>query len=199
MTPDELAALAGTDEGRKALSLEGRWFGGARTLEEQMIGLDTVRRHAAQGASVLDLGCAEGHIAGALIRAGATVVHGCEILIDRVEAARKHCAPSGLFFTCDLDGFDLFYTVNRQTLLDRYGVVLCLSIAHKLSAPDRFLARCARLAGGILAVRLPSYVIDDARSGNRPLHVPEFLGKRGLRMLESNSGPRGEWVGVFRR
>lgn len=188
---------------REALSLEGKWFGGSRSLEEQMLGLELMLAIAAEKGTLLDLGCAEGDIAEEFYKAGSRVIHGCEILIERIETARRlwpvDARPAPIFFTCDLDAFDRFVSVNRMSFLPRYDLVLALSIAHKLERPDMFLWRCARLTGRRLAVRLPNKVIEDARSGGRPLDVPSFLSKRCMRLIAEPKTCRGEWLGIFER
>lgn len=181
------------------MTAPAHWFGGCRGLEEQLAGLAPVLERAA-GARVLDLGCAEGHIAAEFVKRGAAGVSGCEILVERVEAARAHVGRAGLFFSCDLDYFDKFIAANPGLFRARYDIVLALSIAHKLAEPEKFLWRICRLAKAVLAIRLPDPVLNDARSGHRPLDVPAYVTRRGFVLeSENRAHPRGEWLGIFRR
>lgn len=177
----------------------GAWFGGDRTLDEQLLGLESVLAGAA-GKTVIDFGCAEGFIAHRFHCAGAARVDGCEMLIDRVEEARRiNDGYRGTFFACDLDAFERVYVVNRPPLLFLYDVVLVLSIAHKLTAPDVFLSRLARMTAETMVVRLPSRVLKDKRSGDRAIDIPHFLSRRALDLVAEPSTCRGEWMGVFRK
>lgn len=172
-----------------------RWFGTHRMYCEQIMGLEALSR-GAQGKTVLDLGCAEGEIGAAFLAAGAKLVHGAEIMIDRAEAARANLT---LAFSCDLEYFREFYDVNRHKLLTRYDVVLALSIAHKLRRPDTFLHSCCNLAGQHLAVRLPTPILDDARSNHMGLDVRAHIEARGFTLETVPPTCRGEWLGIFRR
>lgn len=179
------------------------WFGGHRSAAEQMLGLDSVFAYAGE-ASVLDLGCADGDIALEFMRRGAGPVHACEIMISRIRTAHRRRPPlfsndHPLYFTCDLEHFAEFYDVNRDVLLPRYGIVLALSIAHKLKRPEFFLRQCCNLAAGMLAIRLPSPAIDDPRSSNVKLDVRAYVTNRGFALEAAPPTCRGEWLGIFRR
>lgn len=159
-----------------------------------MTGLERLLPLARGGASVLDLGCAEGLIAMELRLAGAGFVHGVELVTSRATAAAKLFAYQNAQIVCaDLN------QINRLKLRPSYDIVLALSVAHKLSWPDAFLRRVAQVTAGTLAVRLPTATLRDVRSGYRPIDVPALLRGLGLSCWYEAPGPRGEWLGVFRR
>jgi hypothetical protein len=189
-------------------------------LRRQTAGLDVVRE-ACSGASLLDLGCAEGLVSLEMAKAGARLVHGVEIIADRLQVAetlfQKDCPQvERQFIAWDLTRFDeLFLDVTPDTtpaqpsLLTRYDVVLCLAIAQKLSNPGRFLRLAATICSDILAVRLPYPVIDDVRSFNIPVDVTRMLSKEFELIQETEGYPTDvkrkhrpgddAWLGIFKR
>jgi hypothetical protein len=171
---------------------------GDRTLAQQMVGLDQLVQ-AAPGRTVLDLGCAEGMIGLVMMRAGAAALDGIDLVRNRVEAAGRNAEAAGLaarFWCQDLDGFADWPPAD---LAPRYGIVLALSIAHKLARPDRFLEAAASRCDDLLAVRLPAPVIEDRRSGFVPVDVPALLDAAGFDLAATPPGSFGEWIGLFRR
>jgi SAM-dependent methyltransferase len=193
---------------------EGRWG-----LDRQGRGLDIVRQ-ACGGATILDLGCAEGLVALDLAKYGARLVHGVELETSRLKIAAelfRENAPhvEASFFAADLTHFDdllLMKTPDtapgEPSLLTRYDVVLCLAIAQKLSNPGPFLRLAATVCSNILAVRLPYRILDDARSGNVPVDVTRMVSAEFDLVQETAAFPedvavpyQGEygWLGVFKR
>lgn len=176
------------------------WFAegqdGDRTLSEQMIGLDPLYEIAPR-ATVLDLGCAEGLIGLELVKAGASLLHGIDLVHERVrkarEAAREYPAR---FWAADLARFA---TKPITGLLPTYDIVLCLSIVHKFAEPEAFLAAAAMRCRGTLAIRLPARILSDARSGFRRIDVPALMAAQSFEQTHDTTGPRGEWVGIFDR
>jgi ribosomal protein L11 methylase PrmA len=175
----------------------GRWFGGDRQTAEQLLGLDYLLDRC-RGRSVIDLGCAEGAISTKFLNAGAAPVHGCEILLHRIEAARKG-EPRGLFWTMDLNHFRAFHDVNRTCMLDRYEIVLALSIAHKLAEPEIFLDHCANLATRYVALRLPARIINDKRSGGRDIDARRRIEKAGFEVVAEPKTCRDEWLCILEK
>lgn len=176
------------------------WFAegqdGDRTLAEQMIGLDPLYEIAPR-ATVLDLGCAEGLIGLELVKAGASLLHGLDRVRERIRKAREAAQDvPARFFVADLA---LFATKPLTGLLPTYDIVLALSIAHKFTEPETFLAAAAMRCRGTLAIRLPDRILSDARSGFRRIDVPALMAAQSFAMTHDTTGPRGEWVGLFDR
>jgi 2-polyprenyl-3-methyl-5-hydroxy-6-metoxy-1,4-benzoquinol methylase len=194
---------------------EGRWG-----LDRQMAGLDIVRR-AASGASVLDLGCAEGVVSLELAKSGATLVHGVDLEASRLRVAdelfEKQCPTvSRQFIEWELSRFDeLFLDVTADSrpgqprLRTRYDIVLCLAIAQKLPNPAWFLRLAATLCSDLFVVRIPYPVIDDARSFNDPVDVKRMVSDEFELIQETEGYPKDvsrpykagddSWLGIFRR
>jgi hypothetical protein len=189
-------------------------------LGRQASGLDVVRKSCA-GATVLDLGCAEGLISIEMAKAGARLIHGVELIRDRLLVAEsmfqeQYPDLERNFIEWDLTRFnDLFLDITpgtapeKPSLLTRYDVVLCLAIAQKLSNPGRFLRLAAALCTDIIAIRLPYPVIDDPRSFNIPVDVKRLLSKEFDLIQETEGYPSNlqrpyqagddAWLGIFRR
>lgn len=189
-------------------------------LDRQVRGLEVVRQ-AAPGATVLDLGCAEGLVSLELVKSGAKLVHGVELLGDRLVVAEKIYGAQfpGLerqFIQWDLDHFEnLFLDATSDTpregkfLASRYDIVLCLAIAQKLSKPARFLRMASALCSNIMAVRLPYPIIDDKRSFNIPVNITKMLSGEFELIQETEGYPfdlkrpyqpgDDAWLGIFRR
>jgi hypothetical protein len=189
-------------------------------LDRQFAGLDVVRR-ASPGATVLDLGCAEGAVSLELAKAGATLIHGVELEGQRLKVAeqlfRDQCPRvSCQFIEWDLSRFDeLFIDVTPdsrpggRSLRTRYDIVLCLAIAQKLPNPARFLRLASTLCSDVLAVRLPFPVIDDARSSNIPVDIKRMVEGEFDLVQETAGYPQDvsqryksgdlAWLGIFRR
>lgn len=172
---------------------------GERSLKEAVIGLNKVAA-AAPGATVLDLGCAEGLVGKWLLDSfKAKLVHGLELHPPYIEMANLlHGFPvyDGRikFFACDLDHFEVWQKMNPGVLLPRYDIVMALRILQKLTRPREVLLQIAALADNILALNLPEAIIDDRRSGHVPVDPVEALrdqfelidqtqAKLGLRMI----------------
>ena len=189
-------------------------------LDRQMRGLDVVRE-AAAGAMLLDLGCAEGMVSLEMVKSGARLVHGVELLGDRLVVAEKIYGEQfpdleRQFIQWDLDQFEnLYLDATPDTRRDgkflrtRYDIVLCLAIAQKLSKPSRFLRMASALCSNIMAVRLPYPVIDDKRSFNIPVNVTKMLSTEFELIQETEGYPSDlkrpyqpgddAWLGIFRR
>jgi SAM-dependent methyltransferase len=110
--------------------------------------------------------------------------------------------PRARFAACDFERFVEWRDVHP--LQESYDVVLALNIIHKLARPADFLSEIARLAGGVLAIALPADVINDPRSGNKPVD-PVALLRRQFRLVSRIEGarhPRKGHLGIrmiFRR
>jgi len=171
---------------------------GERKLKERIRGLAPLLP-AAKGASVLDLGCAEGLIGKWLLEAGgANSLLGLDKHEPYLETAREVFGedPRASFAVCDFDDFEAWLTDHQ--LAGRYELVLALNIIHKLARPAQFLTSIAGLAGKMLAIALPADVINDVRSGNAPVDpVAELRGKfRLVSRFEGARHPRKGHLGI---
>ena len=171
------------------------WFGGDRTFEQQMTGLDWLAE-ACRGKSVLDFGCAEGLISIHLLKHGAAEAFGIELLKERVEKAKR--LSKGLKAT-----YVAYDAAEYPLLMDRYDVTLALAILHKLRDPSTVARRLARATREMIVLRLPpatGSTIVDRRSGNVPHDIDAVLRSEGfVQERANNDGPFGEFIGVYRR
>jgi predicted TPR repeat methyltransferase len=175
------------------LGLYGRW-----APEIRMSGLEGLAG-ACSGKSVLDLGAAEGLIANRFLHDGAALVHGFDIVLDRVMAARRICGEfqNAAFWQADLSDWGLFRAEHTECLLPRYDIVLYLGLHHHLPVAGRgkTLEGAAAMSGDILALRTP-----DACYGEE--QVAERLHQQGLKLLEehwNHAVPELGPLRIFRR
>lgn len=170
------------------------WFGGDRTFEQQMTGLDWLA-DACRGKSILDFGCAEGLISIHLLKHGAKSAGGVELLQERVDRARK--------FAKDFSFYAVQGDANMWTPLGPYDVTLALAILHKLKDPSTVARRLARATRELIVLRLPpatGSTIIDRRSGNVPHDIDAVLKSEGfVQERAGNTGPYSEWIGAYRR
>ncbi len=147
---DALRAFC-VDDGRShytlapELGLFGKW-----PLEGRLEGLSPVLERM-KGASVLDLGCAEGIVARACLDHGADSVHGFELDASRVATCLDlDPEPRACFVPASLVPWSRFAR-EQSTLRDAYDIVLYLGIHHHLPARERpavlegALSRCRHL------------------------------------------------------
>lgn len=173
------------------------WFGGDRTFEQQMTGLDWLAE-ACRDKAILDFGCAEGLIGLEMVARGAFSTHGVELLPSRVREARKFAARKGL-----LSHFEQGDASTYTPAPLGYDVTLALAILHKLRDPSTVARRLARATREMIVLRLPpatGSTIVDRRSGNVPHDIDAVLREEGfVQERAGNTGPLGEWIGVYRR
>jgi len=94
-----------------------------------------------QGKRVLDVGCAGGFMAEALVRRGATVT-GIDPAAKAIEAARKHATDSGLSIRYDVGvGEALPYEDGS------FDVVVCVDVLEHVNSLDGCIAEMARVLG----------------------------------------------------
>jgi SAM-dependent methyltransferase len=133
--------------------LHGRW-----PPEIRLSGLEQLMG-ACSGKSVLDLGTAEGLIAYRFLQRGAALVHGFDIVSDRVSAARRICGEfqNASFWRADLSDWCGFRAEHAEHLLVQYDVVLYLGLHHHLPIAGRgpTLDGAATLSRNMLALRTP--------------------------------------------
>lgn len=176
------------------------WFGGDRTFEQQMTGLDWLAE-ACRGKLILDFGCAEGLISIHLLKEGARNVMGVELLQERAEKANRLAIKQGFA------GRALFVAQNaeawRQPQDHDFDVTLALAILHKLKDPSLVARRLARATREMIVLRLPpatGSTIVDRRSGNVPHDIDAVLRSEGfVQERAGNTGPLGEFIASYRR
>lgn len=168
---------------------------GDRTVDEQAQGLQD---YDFNGKTVLDLGCAEGLISAYALMEGAKLVHGCEIVNDHIQVARRLMAgKKAQFFEMDLGNFKQWHKNTFSQMLPRYDVVLMLGIAHKLKEPVSFIKYAAAIGDAVI-IRLPAKILSDKRSGFQSIDIPLLLAP-DFNLVAEPAGPRGEWMGIFER
>jgi hypothetical protein len=171
-----------------------------RTLVDQMRGMrpvvDEFRAAKLRGRplSGLDVGCAEGLISMEMAKAGASHMHGVEIVPDRVADASRMRGS----LPCSFEAANIVtYTPAKP-----YDVLLALSILHKLPDPSATLYRlvhnyCQRL----VVLKLPPLrgpLVIDPRSENVPHDLDAVLQDLGFHLEHQALGHRDEWIGVWR-
>lgn len=184
------------------------WFripgvqGGARTLEEQMLGVSEVLREA-NNKTVLDLGCAEALIAIEFKAAGAKLVYGCDCNQAILEAAERMVRQKNQFVWLERlnlnDRIDAGATVGE---LAQYDIVLALAILHKMRDPQKATEWAAARAKSLLVLRLPkgtTNVIASKHYPERTCNVKLTLERAGMRLTKQVPGAKGELVQQWRR
>lgn len=148
---------------------------GERNLTERTTPLRPLLKFA-PGASVLDLGCAEGLIGLWLMDHGAKSLDGVEKHVPWIETAQRIAKERGhknaWFYEGDFDHMDLEESIFRAD----YDIVLCLNVAQKLKEPGEFIRRAAAKSGNIFVYSGPGKVLKDVRSGNRSFDIAKLLG-----------------------
>lgn len=169
--------------------LHGRW-----APEIRMSGLGPLMEEC-RGKSILDLGAAEGLIANRFLEHGAVLVHGFEIVPDRVTAARRVCAafPSAEFWQADLANWPAFRACHAEHLLTHYDLVLYLGLHHHLpvATRDSTLQGAAAMSAAVIAVRTPDICYDQAR-------IAETLRVRGFRLWQEHRHTSCSELGTLR-
>ncbi len=165
---------------------------GDRTLEMQLLGLDPLFDEA-KGATILDVGCAEGLLSMELAKKGAQVT-GVEIVESHIEVAKQLRGA----LSCRFEVAD----ANDYQPDEDYDIVLLLAILHKLKDPSRACARFAKAAKNLVVMRLPpenAPTIIDERSGNVRHDVAAVMTWYGFHLERVTRGSFSEWTGFWRR
>lgn len=170
---------------------------GDRTVNEQLKGLQHVLVEA-KGKAVLDLGCAEGLITQAMVRAGAGWVLGVDNNAGFLRRAR----------TLGLDGSMVEFAEEdlnepSQSLLSKdFEIVLALAVIHKLSFPAQALRIYARLAAELFVIRLPIGSTGAFSAKHRHEQTCDLkveMPRLGFVLERDVEGPRSERVHYWRR
>lgn len=173
---------------------------GDRTIEQQLMGLGPLMAEV-RDRTVLDLGCAEGLIAGQLLGVGARDVFGVEIVEEHVHAARqvvgKKHGPAARFVHAEVSKF-----LEDSVDAPQFHIVLALAIFHKLRNPARAAFDAGMRAAELCVVRLPpanAPLVIDKRSNYVPHDIAAAMKEAGLELTQVTRGHLDEWVGYFRR
>lgn len=171
------------------------WFGGHRTLDQQMQGLSLLMRNA-KNATVLDVGCAEGLITIEMGKAGAVALHGVEIRHQAVLDANR--LRGDLPITFEVGDLNVWCPTRH------YDVLVMLAILHKLKDPKGALHRLLGYASpDLIAIRLPprsgNPTVHDARSGNTKIDLWPTINMHGYKLLHVTAGYLNEWIGYYRK
>lgn len=169
---------------------------GDRTIQQQMIGLDTLLR-GVRGKTVLDIGCAEGLISLAMLDHGALLVHGVDIVLRQIHVARLIAAerPVG---TC---GF-IVADVNTFVPEHSYDIVLMLGILHKLIDPEASCRRFASIANKLCVIRIPPAGFNHSikhRTSGVTYDLDETMAGEGFVFLHDSASAFGEVTLYYQR
>lgn len=100
---------------------------------------------AVAGAAVLDVGCGTGATTTALADRGAATVHGVDISVPMINAARAANSRANVTFT-DADVLELDKPGSYDVIFSRFGVMFFADPAAGFTHLHRLAARAARLA-----------------------------------------------------
>jgi len=142
------------------LGVEGRC---KEDFESRFVGLEPICNPTiCSGASLLDLGCAEGLIAKEFYKNGASVIHGFDIQqisVDGASKVFKEIPANSAFRQADLSDWASFANNNQDILLKNYDIVLFLGIYHQINlycgkeAAEQTLKKALEICKGYFAIR----------------------------------------------
>lgn len=172
---------------------------GARTLDEQLLGLEVALLECA-GKSVLDLGAAEGLIAIEFAKRGASRVLGVDSNVEFIRVAREELRKANPL-PVQFEIADVMELATDYLPPVKYDIVLALAILHKLEDPAAGVRFCAESASDLIVIRLPrgSSGLIEGKFTQVPADVPVILVRHGFVIARKEQGPRGEWVHYYRR
>lgn len=186
---------------------KGTWFqipgiqDGERSIDEQLLGLESALAEASAGKTVWDLGCAEGAIAFAFMKAGATV-EACDFNNTMIETALnlRGRLPDAERRRIQFRVADLRYSL-ADGLKARFDIVLALAVVHKLPKPEAALGYIARAAKSLVVIRLPGGSQGRFLSKNyrAECDVNATMPGHGFVLEQAVPGPRDERVQYWRR
>jgi 2-polyprenyl-3-methyl-5-hydroxy-6-metoxy-1,4-benzoquinol methylase len=168
---------------------------GDRTLQEQMLGLDKALSEC-KGATVIDLGCAEGAIGIEFAKAGAINVVGYDYKKEFIQTA-NYLAEINPDLPVEFHHADLSLPRNYG----EFDIVLALAILHKLPNPREGLELCMRIAKKLIVIRLPigsKGMIRSKHAKHMHCDLTAILMGNGWIQTENLTGARGEIVQYWR-
>lgn len=176
---------------------------GDRDPVDQLAGCELALAEAA-GATVLDLGCAEGCIAAAFAHAGASVV-AIDVIADHLEVARRLWAGLRIhFLQADLATHAAARLESGD--IERFDIVLALGVPHKIANPGVAIEFAARSARRLVLLRTrpdgEPYFLAAKRKPNRSCQVDEIMAAQGFvhaDTLPPGGNRVGEAVQYWRR
>lgn len=169
---------AASDDGRKHyLDAPERGLHGKWPLISRLEGTEPLLA-LASGATILDIGCAEGVIAERLLTAGAQLVHGFDLDAGRINTARAICADGQVDFRADsVTPWPDFVQRHAGLLLAQYEIILYLAVHQHLDSNlrDAVLEGLLARAKRALAIRMPDALFEteqiDRRLTSAGFHV----------------------------
>lgn len=176
------------------------WFAvdgkpGDRTLAQQMVGLDRLMK-AVPGKTVLDCGCAQGLISLEMARAGASLVHGVEILQPFVDTAWQQ---AGELENVSFERGDM----NVWQAPWQFDIVVALALLQKLRDPCAVASMLADTARELIVIRTPPgkdpWTLPPERGRKVPHNIGAALRARGWELSEQLAGTFGEVIGYWER
>lgn len=180
-----------------------RWFAhdgkpGDRTLAEQLAGLEKLRE-AMPGATVLDLGCAEGLLMREFLEWGARCVDGVEIVPEAVSDARALLSDAVYHGRSRVHRGSIMTLDALDTLDPQYDIVTALAVVQKVERCDLALTLIARRARDLLVLRNPpehGAIIATERQRGQRFDTRSILEPTHF-LADEVRGSRGEWIGYF--
>lgn len=168
------------------------WFGGHRTLAEQMLGLDYALAEA-DGKRVLDAGCAEALIGIEFVKRGATVV-AFDNQDPLVAGALK--ATKGIRNITVLKA-----DINEQLPEGPFDIVLALAVLHKSKDIPVATRALASLCTSLMVIRLPRDSTGRFKSKHffSWIDLNEEMPRLGFTLERTEEGPQTELVQYWRR
>jgi SAM-dependent methyltransferase len=155
-------------DARNAMGLKTSFLASKRRgdIQKRLAGLEPLLE-AADGATLLDLGCFDGLIAYEFFRSGAKLVHGIDNDARHLETACRIFSQAGIpsrFAHADLRKTQAVAQALGAEGLARYDIVLFLGVFQHIfrSMSDRrrreLVAEVVGRTGSLLAVRIPDDV-----------------------------------------
>ena len=127
--------LPGSPKGADCVHDPARGLFGSRSPHDRLNGLQALQRRA-EGLSLLDLGCAEGHVARYFLDGGVRLAHGVDKHRRRIASARRLTAdPRARFERGDIA--DRPGVARACRLEAAYDVVLTLDVYQQLAPETR--------------------------------------------------------------